>query len=91
MLISVTALLSVVHPGVCKVSWENWDPLGMYILPSSYQRGIMLAPFWITSDSPLIVCDYDIDYDPLQQRWLANTGVEWIRLPYRERHITQTG
>lgn len=60
ILFSVTALLSVVHSGVRKVSWGRWGSVGTRIFP--YLRGIMPAPagpFWITSISPLIVCDYD--------------------------------
>jgi hypothetical protein len=62
MLFSVTALLSVVRSGVRKMSWKNWGPLRTRILPSNYPRSIMptpAGPFWITSVSPLIVCDYD--------------------------------
>jgi len=60
MLFSVTALLSVVHSGARKMSWKNWGPLRTRIFP--YPRGVMptpAGPFWITSISPLIVCDYD--------------------------------
>jgi len=57
MLFSVTALLSVFHSGARKLSWKSWGPLRTRILP-----GILPAPagpFWVTSVSPLIVCDYD--------------------------------
>lgn len=59
MLFNTTALLSVVHSGVRKVSWKNWGPIGTRVLR---HRGIMpvpAGPFWITSVSPLTVCDYD--------------------------------
>jgi hypothetical protein len=60
VLFSVTALLSVVHSGVRKVSWEKWGPLSTRVFP--YPRAIKptpAGPFWITSFSPLIVRDYD--------------------------------
>ena len=60
LLFSVTALLSVVHSGVRKVSWENWGPLGTRTI--SYPRAVKptpAGPFWITSLSPLIVRDCD--------------------------------
>ena len=60
VIFSVTALLSVVHSGVRKVSWEKWGSLGTRTF--SYPRAVKptpAGPFWITSLSPLIVRDYD--------------------------------
>ncbi|KAH9059097.1 hypothetical protein EDB87DRAFT_1624629 [Lactarius vividus] len=56
---SATALLSVAHSGVRKVSWENWGPLGARILPYPDIVPAPAGPFWIICVSPLIVHDYD--------------------------------
>ncbi|KAH8979047.1 hypothetical protein EDB86DRAFT_2988868 [Lactarius hatsudake] len=56
---SVTALLSVAHSGVRKVSWEKWGPLGTRILPCTDIVPAPAGPFWVICVSPLIVHDYD--------------------------------
>ncbi len=60
MLFSVRTLISVVHSGVRKVSWENWGPRATRILPNRFgATPAPVGPFWITRFLPLTVCDYD--------------------------------
>ncbi|KAF8268714.1 hypothetical protein EI94DRAFT_1120556 [Lactarius quietus] len=59
MFVSVEALLSVVHSGVSHVRWADWGPTSTRIFPLGEDITRPAGPFWITSNAPLVIRDYN--------------------------------